>query len=140
MEKQIKRRRLSCKSPILANLPPRIEEKYIEQSQQNSWYKHYVTATGAGNGFYQIKDGSFVIAILPDYFDIDKGNITKKEAEAVLISAVPDMLEGHKKIDDLIGKHMGAIEAGEYDFETITEILVEIQNNSRAAINKASNQ
>lgn len=59
------------------------------------------------------------------------------EGQGHLLAASPAMLDAREKNDVIIYKHMGAIEAGEYSFSVITDILVEIQNNCRAAIAKA---
>ena len=53
-------------------------------------------------------------------------------------NAAPELLEANIYSNSEIGKHMAAIEAGEYTYATIVEILVDIQNRNRAAIAKAT--
>lgn len=57
---------------------------------------------------------------------------------ATIDGASPELVALHKANDELIHKHMAAIEAGEYTFEQITDLLVELQNNCRAALQKAA--
>lgn len=62
------------------------------------------------------------------------------EANARLIAAAPKLLYSAEFSDKEIGKHMAAIEAGEYGFDLIVEILVDIQNAARAAIAQAKGE
>lgn len=103
----LKRRRLTCGLLLSKNKTnPIIEEDYItmEHPISSAWHLHYVTATGAHNGYYQIKDGSFVVAQLHDYFDIEKGAIIKKEEQANLAVAAPKLLDALEELLFLMDK------------------------------------
>lgn len=60
------------------------------------------------------------------------------KANATLIAGAPDLLAQAVFSNEEIGKHMAAIEAGEYEPSLIVEILCDIQNQARAAITKAT--
>lgn len=70
---------------------------------------------------------------------IPSRGISPEEAEANLnmIVAGPQLLAQAEFADEEIGKHMAAIEAGEYEAALIVEILRDIQNRARRAIRVA---
>ena len=68
------------------------------------------------------------------------GGFGEGKANARLIAAAPELLVAATFADDEIGKHMAAIEAGEYSAQQIVEILCDIQNAARAAIAKATGE
>lgn len=61
-----------------------------------------------------------------------------RKANALLIAGAPDLLAQAVFSNEEIGKHMAAIEAGEYAPSLVVEILRDIQNQARAAITKAT--
>ena len=76
----------------------------------------------------------------PDGKDIAIVRQFHEANNAALIAAAPELLVAAAFADDEIGKHMAAIEAGEYSAQQIVEILCDIQNAARAAIAKTTGE
>lgn len=92
------------------------------------------THTPAPWGCYNQKQSGYYRIETPDGHPI--GSAINYD-DGRLMAAAPELLEAHIAVDDEIGKRMAEIEAGEWDNEQIVNMLVYLQNTSRAAIAKA---